>query len=785
MRFQNTHIYSCACIVVSSCGVVFAQDNHIGELSQKGGSASESHIIQDQLDHWDHSRPFLEVGQDESILIGDVRFESFAEFASSTFFRNAGLRCGIPNEGIGLDGDPSDCSFDRTNPIDAYDPSVGEYCIPVVFHVLRANDGVLGHVSKQQIHNQIDVLNESFRAIAGFPGEESVDCKISFKLATIDPAGNPVDGITYTDNTMWYNDEGAYFDTLAWDPAQYLNIYSNSAGGTLGYVPWLPQDGNARVGDFEDRLVLNWMVVGKNAPQGGAFNLGRTATHEVGHYLGLFHTFQDGCSQPCVSSGDRICDTDPESQPHYGCRPRSTCGTSDPIANYMDFSDDLCSTEFTPHQARRMRCTLESYRPSLFRISETKLVPDHSFDNDRFGSAISIDGDQGLFGAYLSKENGEESGAAFIRNIRPTAEMNEVKLLPSDGKPGDWFGSSVLLSADLAAVGAATGDGREVDSGCVYLFTRDGSQWIERTKLMASDGERDDLFGSSLAFSGNRIVVGAPFDDETGFGTGAAYVYRYDGSRWIEEARLVAPDGHSFSFFGTSVAIDEHRIIVGASHDGANGRFSGAAYAFAFDGVKWNLAQKFRAAEGNEEDLFGHAVNIDGDRLLVSAIQVEYNGDYSGAVYFFSFDGIEWIERSTLLASDGATNDVFGWSVALSETTALIGAHRHDHLGESSGAAYLFEFDGSQWNETRKLLAFDGEADDQFGVAVGIADDVVVVGADGDWHLNDHSGSVYVMDLWCDTEEPLNLAIHNLALRAMSIQAIPIRVQHSSFNSHL
>jgi hypothetical protein len=121
------------------------------------------------------------------------------------------------------------------------------------------------------------------------------------------------------------------------------------------------------VGTAFDRVVIYWPTVGRPAVHGPPYNLGRTTTHEVGHYLGLYHTFQGGCTDPgaCRTSGDLICDTEPESSANYWPCARSTCGDADPTRNYMDYSDDACMDNFTPEQANRMRCTLMNFRVDL------------------------------------------------------------------------------------------------------------------------------------------------------------------------------------------------------------------------------------------------------------------------------------------------------------------------------------------------------------------------------------------------------------------------------------
>ena len=123
------------------------------------------------------------------------------------------------------------------------------------------------------------------------------------------------------------------------------------------------------VGENHDRVVVLWSAFGRNAPIGPPFDMGRTVTHEVGHYLGLYHVFQDGCgtgtAPGCYSTGDRVCDTEPDETSHGGCPTNAmTCGDPDPIRNYLEYTDDVCMNNFTPEQARRMRCAMEHYRPN-------------------------------------------------------------------------------------------------------------------------------------------------------------------------------------------------------------------------------------------------------------------------------------------------------------------------------------------------------------------------------------------------------------------------------------
>ena len=308
----------------------------------------------------------VEIVSDSEIIIDGVTYASWDEVAQSGFFQSVGTRCAAHPSGhdIDLRGSGADCNFTRTLVEDQYEPDQGLLRIPVVVHVIQQTNGT-GALSDERVTSQIDILNEDFLAIAGSFGDMGDDAQIEFFLATEDPQGNPTTGITRSTNNTWFNDSGSYWNTLAWDTSRYLNIYTNSASGALGYVPDLPQGGI--VGSNSDRVVVLYSTFGRNAPF-SPFNLGRTGTHEVGHYLGLYHTFNGGCqsASSCSTNGDRICDTNPESSPTFGCPgSRSSCGTIAPSDNYMDYSDDFCMRRFTPNQINRMRCTLEHFRPNL------------------------------------------------------------------------------------------------------------------------------------------------------------------------------------------------------------------------------------------------------------------------------------------------------------------------------------------------------------------------------------------------------------------------------------
>ncbi len=170
-----------------------------------------------------------------------------------------------------------------------------------------------------------------------------------------------------------------------------------------------------------------------------------------------------------------------------------------------------------------------------------------------------------------------------------------AKLLASDGAVEDFLGVSVAISGDVAIVGAYGDDDHGTYSGSAYVYRFDGINWVEEQKLLASDGAAGDWFGFSVAISGDAAIVGAMLDEDNGNASGSAYLYRFDGMTWAQEQKLLASDGAAGDRFGWSVAISGDVSIVGAYGDDDNGFFSGSAYVYRFDGVTWVEEQKLLA----------------------------------------------------------------------------------------------------------------------------------------------------------------------------------------------
>jgi len=317
------------------------------------------------------------------------------------------------------------------------------------------------------------------------------------------------------------------------------------------------------------------------------------------------------------------------------------------------------------------------------------------------------------------------------------------KVLASDGQASDFFGDTVVVNGDMALVGSIGDDDNGSLSGSAYVFQRDGSgDWIEQAKLTASDGEEFDFFSRSLAIDGDIALVGADGDDDKASGAGAVYVFQRDGSGdWIEQAKLTASDGAANDLFGHSLSLDDDRLLVGASEMMSGG--TGLAYIFERDGSgNWLEQVKLTASDGAADDEFGNTVALAGDVALVGAWIDGDAGFASGSAYIFHREGSgNWVEQPKVTASDAVANDRFGFSVALDHGVALVGAYQDD----GNGSAYVFRQDASgDWVEQTKLTASDGAAGDEFGYSVSLAGDVALVGVRRDDDSGLSSGSAYL-----------------------------------------
>ncbi len=384
------------------------------------------------------------------------------------------------------------------------------------------------------------------------------------------------------------------------------------------------------------------------------------------------------------------------------------------------------------------------------------LASDGTYD-DSFGCSVALFGDTAVVGAMWHDTPSDPNypGAAYVFARTDGAWMQQAQLLAVDGDNVDLFGRSVAISGDTIVVGAFWDDtSNGINTGSAYVFVRSDGLWTQQAHLVAADGARGDEFGNSVAISGDTVLVGAPgFDSENGLSVGAAYVFVRSGAAWTQQAQLLATDGATSDRFGVAVALDGDTAIVGAdSDDTPAGVNAGSAYVFVRSGVHWSQQAQLKAPDGAANDNLGCSVALSGDSAVVGALGVDTpaRGADAGAAHVFVRDAGVWLPQGRLSASDGAADDRFGRSVAIAGDTVIVGASDDDTPGGSSaGSAYAFTREDGIWEQRARLFASDGAGSDFFGWSVTISESTVVVGAIGDNTPFLETGSVYVFSLGC------------------------------------
>ncbi len=338
-----------------------------------------------------------------------------------------------------------------------------------------------------------------------------------------------------------------------------------------------------------------------------------------------------------------------------------------------------------------------------------------------FGYSVSIDGDTAVVGAL----NDGGKGAAYVFVRSGIAWSLQQQLTAADGASGDQFGYSVAVSGNTAVVGAVA---KASSQGYVYVFARSGAVWSQAQEFTASDGAANDCFGCSVAVRSTTAVVGAP---QRSGGTGAAYVFASTGGVWQQQQEFSGQaSGDSFGF-SVALSPDATTALLGAY--GASNQV-GKAYALTMSGTWANPPQQaiLTASDGQAHDRFGYSVAAGNGTVIVGA----YQNAGQGAAYVFMGGGGAWSQQTKLVAADGAANDSFGYSVALSGNTAAAGAYEKSGPA-GPGAAYVFTNTGGAWSQQEVSAPSTGQ---YFGYSVAASGTTALVGAFG---ASGDSGAAY------------------------------------------
>ncbi|MFH1998875.1 MAG: hypothetical protein ABIK28_04295 [Planctomycetota bacterium] len=359
-------------------------------------------------------------------------------------------------------------------------------------------------------------------------------------------------------------------------------------------------------------------------------------------------------------------------------------------------------------------------------------APDGKTD-DGFGIIVSGWEDVVVLGAWY---HDAVQGAAYVYRKSGNQWVLETKLQASDKQPNDRMGSSVSIHGDVIISGAALEDHDGlVDAGAAYVYRWDGTQWQEEAKLTASDGIDGQYFGWSVAAVQDFVAVGAPAKDP--LDVCSVYVFRKVAGTWVEEAKLVSSDGAAGNGLGFGVFAFDNRVFGGALHDSGKG----ALFVFRYEGGVWTEEAKLVASDGASGDELGNIVSANGDRVAVGA----RHHHHTGACYTFRRSGTTWVEEDMVEPSDSSAWDWYGHGVSVRGDRLAVGSLFND----GSGSTYLYSWNGSEWTGEVKLHDPSLPWHSRFGHSVALQDEYFVVGAPqcgGNPGINIGPGTAYVYD---------------------------------------
>jgi len=371
---------------------------------------------------------------------------------------------------------------------------------------------------------------------------------------------------------------------------------------------------------------------------------------------------------------------------------------------------------------------------------------------DLFGRSVALSSNLALVGADFKQiGSNANQGAAYIFDVtNPIAPVQKSRLVASDGAAGDLFGRSVALFGNFALVGADSKQiGSNAGQGAAYIFdVTNPSAPVQKARIVASDGAANDIFGISVALLGNLAFIGAE-----GFNSNQGAVYIFDvsvPSIPVQKAKFVASDGTPGDFFGISIAILGNLALIGADGKkiGSNSN-QGAAYIFDVTNPSAPV-QKSRlvASDGAASDLFGISVALSGNLVSIGADSKTIGSNAGqGAAYIFDVTNPSApVQKSRLVASDGAASDTFGASIAILNSLVLVGAPVKTISFTGQGAAYVFDVTNpSSPVQKFRLIASDGAKADAFGVSATLLGNLALIGADGKTiGSNSKQGEAYI-----------------------------------------
>lgn len=383
-------------------------------------------------------------------------------------------------------------------------------------------------------------------------------------------------------------------------------------------------------------------------------------------------------------------------------------------------------------------------------LTETKIYAGNTIVDAQAGHSVGISGNFAVAGAPYRSFVGTQEGSVYVFEKQNGTWTEIQELSAVDKLSYDRFGYSVAIDGDTILVGVYQDDPGIGGSGSVRVFENQAGTWTETQTLQASVPESNAGFGYSVKLEGNTAIIGEyKRDGSAGAQCGAAYIFEKQAGTWTETQKLEASDQASQDLFGTTVDINNDKVVISApDHTDSGVSKTGAVYVFEKQNGTWTETQKIVELH-NPEDRLGRGVAIHGDFIVAGAPYGDINGLNGGNAFVFEKQNGTWTKTQTLVASTLNALDRFGWTVDIEGNNIVVGAYLDDPSGYSAGGTVtVFENQEGTWTEIQSLTSNDVQSSDNFGYAFELSGDAIIVGSRGDdIGVTSNAGSAYIYEV--------------------------------------
>lgn len=398
-------------------------------------------------------------------------------------------------------------------------------------------------------------------------------------------------------------------------------------------------------------------------------------------------------------------------------------------------------------------------------VEQQKLTAPNENHFNRFGAHVQIDGDNIFVSAVADESLDLFEGRVYIFEQGGTNWSVSTELGPLTGSDDHDLNFSLAVDGSELIIGASGDDTLDDEAGSMMSYSYSNFQWSANDKVNMLPGSARNYFGRSTAIDGNHMLIGSYGDDTINRESGSVYAYVLSEEEWLPGPKIYANNPSAHENFGYSVAMDGLTAIIGAPGFDKNTHNPGSAYLYTFNGTEWVFEAKLTPSDGVDDDYFGGAVSIYGDCVLVAATGSDTYGDRSGAAYLFKKDNGQWTELKKFSIPNPAADDWLGTDVAINNQWAVVGQSEAVHFfnastnwmhdqtitgsgrfgsaldldgdtvligsylasaGLNSGSAWIYIYDGSQWQFNQRIYPQTGGFN-FFGIDVAISQNNLII----------------------------------------------------------